>query len=275
MDMKIAVWLTVFLLAAAPWCRAGEPGDATAGEKGLTRGQKVMLLNGAGLALLTVWGAAVWEYGERDCPMAQNEGFFGEDTKHGGMDKLGHAFTGHLIALETARAYARWGYDQPDAAWMGLGSSLFFTTMMEVGDSFSAFGLSPEDLAANVMGAGLGFAMARWPEIPRFLDFRMEYRPPLDREPGDFITDYKRMRYHLALKLAGFGWARDNLFRYLEIHAGYRTHGFMGTTGDPERTVFLGAGLNLAELLGKGPLTRVFDYVQAPHAYLAGEKTFR
>ncbi len=263
------------LFAPLPaWCGGAEARASDVDARQFTAWEKYALANGAGIAALAAWGFTIWRYGDRDSPHVRYEGAFGKETKHGGMDKLGHGFTGYLLALETARASGRWGFGDDEAPWLGLGSSLFFTTMMEVGDSFSDFGLSPEDLVANAAGAGLGFAFAKWPVLQDYLDYRVEYRPPFGAMPRDVITDYKRMRFHAVFKLAGFPALAGTPWRYAEFHVGYFTRGFMGTGGEPEYTLFVGAGVNLAELLSEAPFSRVFKYFQVPGTYADRGWTF-
>ena len=58
-------------------------------EPGLTRGQKTLLLNAGAAAALTTWGIYKWDYGQQS-PNATREHWFGQDTRKGGADKLGH-----------------------------------------------------------------------------------------------------------------------------------------------------------------------------------------
>ena len=104
-------------------------------------------------------------------------------------------------------------------------------------------------------------------------------KPFCDDEDGTArspITDYSHQRYLLALKLAGFGRLKDTPLRLVELHGGYYARGFTAeeeADGDPlRRRLFVGAGLNLAELLfpsrpgGFGRAVKsVLEYVQLPY----------
>lgn len=263
--MKKLSALLLMLCCLALTASANDVPDTGASEEGLTRFQKTLILNGTGLAVLGVYGVSIWNYGESRCSHMNWEGSFGLDTKHGGMDKLGHGYTGYLIGRLSAEAYRDWGYGESAALWMGFGSSLFFTTMMEAGDSFSEFGLAPEDLVANTAGAALGYAFARYRPLADLIDLRLEYRPPLTGLPSDPMTDYKRMVYHLAVKGSGFSALKDTYLKYFDLNFGYYTRGFMGTGGDPVRHLTIGVGVNLTELLNGVPGSGVFKYYQLPY----------
>lgn len=232
-----------------------------------TSGEKVFWLNAAELGFLTGWGLYAWQYGARTTPHMQWEGGFGEETKHGGTDKLCHAFTGYLVGRTFAGVYEDWGYESGTAALMGVGSSLLFTTMIEVGDAFSDYGASPEDLVANVAGAGVGYLFARYPEVGRYIDWRLEYWPKDNNLPADPSTDYERMKHHLVLKFSGFEELADSWLSYGEVHAGYYTRGFTGARTAKEREVFLGVGVNIARFFEPHPAAKVFNYYQLPLTY--------
>lgn len=240
-------------------------------EERFSRSEKALLLNAAGLAGLGIYGYSIWQYGERSTPHVNSEGGFAADTKHGGVDKLGHAYTGYLIGRSFAGFYRDWGYEAGEAAWMGFGSSMFFTTMMEIGDGFSAFGLAPEDLVANTTGASLGLLMALNPRVGDFIDYRMEYWPGSKGLPRDAMTDYRHMRYHLVFKLSGFEQFKDSLPGFLEFHLGYFA---LGPWHRVERHLFAGVGVNLARLFEPWRVSRVFNYYQVPNTYLWGSEDF-
>lgn len=262
------------LLGVALAIYAWEPVRAqveSVGGEGLTRSEKALLLNAAGLAGLGLYGYSIWQYGERSTIHTNWEGGFDSDTKHGGVDKLGHAYTGYLIGRSFAGFYRDWGYETEEAAWMGFGSSMFFTTMMEIGDGFSAFGLAPEDIVANTTGASLGLLMALNPRIGDFLDFRVEYWPGSGGLPKDVMTDYRHMRYHLVFKLSGYEEFRESWTGFLEFHLGYFA---LGPWHRVERHLFAGVGINLAKLFEPWRASRVFNYYQVPNTYLWDSQDF-
>ena len=65
------------------------------------KNSKMVRANLIGSAAIVSWGYFTWDYGTRK-PHFAHEGWFGKDTKHAGMDKLGHLYTNdavtHLLA---------------------------------------------------------------------------------------------------------------------------------------------------------------------------------
>jgi len=232
------------------------PGGRPATAEELSAERKVFWINTAAMGTIVTWGLINWDYGQQR-PAARSEEWFGHATKSGGADKFGHLYTGYLISHLFSTAYRAWDYPDQDASRMGALSSLGVTTLMEVGDSFSPFGFSVEDLLMNSLGAGLGLAFDRHPELQRKVDLRLEYHPSLsgDFEP-DLVTDYEHLKYLLAL----------------ELHFGYYTRGYNNDSPNlpdqRQRTLYVGIGLNVGHLLQPLWETRLFNYLQLPYTYL-------
>jgi Predicted periplasmic lipoprotein (DUF2279) len=257
------------LLALALLVGSGA-GPARAEEMSAER--KVFWLNTAAMGTIVTWGVINWDYGQRT-PNARSEGWFGRETKSGGADKLGHLYTAYLVSHLFSSAYRAWDYPEETANRMGALSSLGVTTLMEVGDSFSPFGFAYEDMVVNVLGAGLGYAFDRSPELRRKIDLRLEYHPRFTGEfETDLVTDYEHFKYLVAIKAAGFDAIEHPLLQALELHLGYYTRGFEdfspGTPDQRQRTLYAGIGLNLGHLLKPLWQTRLFDYLQLPYTYL-------
>ena len=76
------------------------------------------------------------------------------------------------------------------------------------------------------------------PGLHEKVDFRMQYLPT---GHGDLLGlgDYSGKKFLLAWKLAGFETFKDAPLRYLEIHTGYYTRGYidyeraMGVAANP------------------------------------------
>ncbi len=259
----------ILLLALA--LTIGPDGRPAVAEE-LTAERKVFWLNTAAMGTIVTWGLINWDYGQQR-PAARSEEWFGRGTKSGGADKLGHLYTGYLISHLFSTAYRAWDYPEQEASRMGALSSLGVTTLMEVGDSFSPFGFSVEDMLMNTLGAGLGYAFDRSPELRRKVDLRLEYHPSLsgDFEP-DLVTDYEHLKYLLAIKAAGFDTIENPVLRALELHFGYYTRGYDKVSPNlpdqRQRTLYVGIGLNVGHLLQPPWETRLFNYLQLPYTYL-------
>ena len=141
---------------------------------------------------------------------------------------------------------------------------------MEIGDSFSDFGASKEDLLANILGITFGYLSYKNSSLTNVLDFRWEYEPNTNTF-SDFSTDYENSKYLLALKLNGFDRTRRTFLKHIELHAGYFTRGFEGSDSSSnsakERNLFLGIALNLTDLFrrrGYSKTATLFKYYQIP-----------
>ncbi|MBM9604683.1 DUF2279 domain-containing protein [Desulfopila inferna] len=219
----------------------------------------------SGTGLVTLWGVLEWDYFSRS-PHAESEGWFGNSTDDGGADKIGHAYSNYAFSHALAALYSHWGYPEDKAALYGAVSSFAIMGYMEVGDSFSSYGFSYEDLLANGVGALLGYVLYTTPDLAEKLDFRWEYTPKF--EQTDVFTDYENSKYLLALKLNGFAAMKQSFLRHVEIHLGYYARNFGDPDEDRERNIYLGIGLNLTDLLYRHSWKKtatVLRYLQIPY----------
>lgn len=169
--------------------------------------------------------------------------------------------------------YESWCINKKDAAIYGALSSLAIVGYIEIGDSFSEFGFSKEDMAANIVGVAYGYLSYRNPRLSNILDFRWEYKP--NSSASDFTTDYENSKYLLALKLNGFEFAKSNILKHIEFHAGYYTRGFANPNDAKERNLYLGIGINLTDLLRRHSYKKtstLLKYFQVPGTSLQFKK---
>ena len=154
---------------------------------------KALALNlGVGAAVLG-WGVANWDYGAGG-PRFQSEGWFDRETEEGGADKLGHFYSAYLFSHLFAGQYERWDFDKDQAIRWGALSCLGVTGLIEVGDAFSDYGFSYEDMIFNTLGAAAGYLLWSSPELSRKIDLRVEYNPFTER----------RLRWRLHHRLRPF-----------------------------------------------------------------------
>lgn len=249
-----------------------DPGAADDTEPRLTRNQKTLMLNAGAAAALTAWGVYQWDYGQV-APNAGSEQWFGQETKEGGVDKLGHFWTTYALSHLFSSVYEAWDYTEDEATIYGTLSSAGFQTLMEFGDSFSRFGFSYEDMIMNVAGAGAGYLLRAYPRLGEKIDFRLEYAPSLKGgNDNDVFTDYEHHKYLVALKGSGFESVKDSYLEYLELQAGYFSRGYEDfVRGGPEtrqRTFYVGLGLNVGRVVSHIWNTSLFDYFQVPGTYV-------
>jgi hypothetical protein len=195
---------------------------------------KALALNlGVGAAVLG-WGVANWDYGEGG-PRFQSEGWFDRETEEGGADKLGHFYSAYLFSHLFAGQYERWDFDKDQAIRWGALSSLGVTGLIEVGDAFSDYGFSYEDMIFNTLGAAAGYLLWSYPELSRKIDLRVEYNPFTSGDyDGNVATDYDRLSYLIAFKAEGFDFIENPYLKYLELHVGFRARNYAAYSERPD-----------------------------------------
>ena len=206
---------------------------------------------GAALLGVTIQGVRTWNWGSSSFRL-NPEGWFGEDTGAGGVDKLGHAFAGSALTNIFGDQLLDKGRSHDRAALNAFLTSQALMLYVEVFDGFSEdHGFSYEDLLMNLGGGLLGYARIRYPSVRDLVDYRMEYVPSGNVGFRPF-SDYEGQKFLLALKFAGMESVSRTPLRYLELQAGYYARGFSKEEelkgASPARHVFLGLGLNLNRL---------------------------
>jgi Predicted periplasmic lipoprotein (DUF2279) len=237
-----------------------------------------------GAALVAV-GFRDWDWGSGSQFQFIEEGWFAKNTRHGGMDKIGHAFSTYVIAdilTDRMRANA----SNPTGAQVT--AALVAFGIMGLGETMDGFTgrhrFSREDIAANAVGAAFSIVRNSIPGMREKLDWRIMYTPASYELPGitssesSILPPYERQRYVMALKGSGFDALKNTPLRYAELHAGFDARGFEQRERDLgypiERTFYVGVGLNLNEILfGAGPLPNFAKYKDTLPAW-AVQKTF-
>jgi hypothetical protein len=118
-----------------------------------------------------------------------------------GIDKFGHAYTTYLY-FHTIHDLLKWGGYSPSAAyWWGAAGSGLFGVLVEIGDGYSPYGFSWEDLAADFAGLGFGMLQSCVPLL-QSLQFKWSYVPRDGfRWPPHFTDHYDWHTYWLALDM--------------------------------------------------------------------------
>ena len=200
-----------------------------------------------------VVGIRNWRWGSSKFHF-QSEGWFGRHTGSGGVDKLGHAFSGAILTdfyTDRIRQVAR----APEHAALTAGIlSLGTMTGIEIFDGFSSdHGFSWEDMVAD--GAGIAFSMLRntVPGLRELVDFRQEYFPRSYEKGFHPLLNYESKRFLLAFKLSGVERFENTPLRFLELQVGYHARGFSRAARlagvRKRRRLYFGIGINLNRVL--------------------------
>ena len=237
-----------------------------------TKEKKVLVTNIAGIAAITGWGIAKWDYFQ-NTPKIDQEGWFSESTKEGGADKLAHFYSSYILSHALSGTFNHWGYSKDKAAFLGSFSSFTITASMELADSFSDYGFSYEDLIMNTLGSALGYLLYVDSDLSDKIDFRIEYIPEFKQ--SDFFTDYDHMKFLMAMKLEGFKSIRKTWAKYIELHLGYDVKGYSNQERAKERNISIGIGLNLSRIFKEFSMkktSKLFNYYQLPYTYISTDK---
>jgi hypothetical protein len=262
-DFVKKLFLILLLLVQVVY--ANDNNSTFAENDGFSKEEKAFMFNGAmGLGIIA-WGIMHWDYSLDNHMHTKSEGWFEHDTDEGGADKFGHMFTSYGLTHLFSYFYKEIGYEGEDVPLYGAFSSLFITGLMEVGDSFSNYGFSHEDMTANIIGSIFGYATYRYPSLDEKVDFRAEYKIDKSELSGDFVTDYENMKYLLAFKADGFEIFDDYKYlKYLELYVGYYSRGYGKIGVKKERNTYVGLGINLSKVFD----SKIFKYYQVPDIYL-------
>ncbi|RPH37794.1 DUF2279 domain-containing protein, partial [bacterium] len=207
------------------------------------------------------------------------EGWFNDYSL--GIDKAGHTYTSYFY-FHAFRNLMLWGGFRPSTAyWWAAGTTAFFALSIEVGDGFSPYGFSVEDLAANGLGLAYAMLQTKW-DFLRNINLKWSYVPPDGyRWPPHFTEHYDGHAYWLTFNMHNLlpGKIGATWPEFLQLGVGYGVHDHV-----TKRELVIGLDLNLGAfsvqnqdllLLSKTvdmfrlPLPAVeFTEGKAPRAYL-------
>jgi hypothetical protein len=198
---------------------------------------------------------AWWKNSERHDFHTTAEGWFGRNTYAGGADKTSHFVASYAAATLASSLYRSLGKTDRQAAWLGAGTALAASAVVEIGDGFSDYGFSWEDLVTNGLGAATAAAIERG-RLGDTIGFR--WGPVHAQIPGRCCRahglgrDYSQEIATMDLKLAGLlpriGVAAGPA-RFLLLSLTYGSKGYRFSPWDHrERDLGVEVGLNLAEI---------------------------
>ncbi|MHC5009431.1 MAG: DUF2279 domain-containing protein [Planctomycetota bacterium] len=228
------------------------------------------LLGPAITAGVFAYGFAQWDYGSESFHFT-DEGWFGRDSEFGGADKVGHVVAAHFFTTGISRAHRWMGFDCREAAKRGALTAFGVLTAMEIGDGFSGdHGFSWQDTVCDAVGCAFGYVHETSPWFARAFDLRWEYWPSsgaFDEDNTDPVTAYEDSAFLLAFNTGALLEERHTVLDFVDLQLGYQVRDLDRGPTERRQEVFLGAGLNLANVLRRVSGRRIggiFDYYQVP-----------
>jgi hypothetical protein len=149
-----------------------------------------------------------------------SEGWFHDP--HLGIDKAGHFFGSHAT-FRLGREFLLYAGLSPEAAlWWAAGIAAFHSLEIEIGDGFSPYGFSFEDLTMGWLGVGYGILRSEVPFFRNF-DFKFSYWSNAIKSPANFVSDYDAMTIWLAFDVHNLLPASMDKYwpKFLQIAVGY------------------------------------------------------
>lgn len=145
-----------------------------------------------------IWAADAWWQGRGHPFSFYSEGWFNDYSL--GIDKVGHAYSSYFY-FHTFHNIMLWGgFDASAALWWGAGITEFLALSLEIGDGFSTFGFSYEDLLANTFGLTYAVMQTRIPFLQNF-SLKWSYVPAGERNGLNFTQHYDAHTYWLSFNI--------------------------------------------------------------------------
>jgi predicted lipoprotein DUF2279 len=199
---------------------------------------------------------AWWSSSTRSSFEFANERWFQRDTYAGGADKASHVFLGYISTIALQNIYRSLDKTPAQARGLALGVMVVSGALIEIGDGFSQYGFSWEDITANAVGAALATGLDAW-GLKDTVGLRFGYVKALVPDAccryGGYGGDYSKEIYSADLKLAGFLprlGARPGPARYFLLSVTYGTKGYRYSAELlRQRNLGVELGLNVREAL--------------------------
>ncbi len=199
---------------------------------------------------------AWWRTSSRSSFAFANERWFQRDTYAGGADKASHIFLGYISAVTLQHLYRSLDKTPAQARGLALGVMVAADALIEIGDGFSQYGFSWEDITTNAIGAALATGLDAW-GLKDTVGLRFGYVKALTPDAccryGGYGDDYSKEIYSADLKLAGFLprlGAKPGLARFFLVSVTYGSKGYRYSE-EPlrQRNIGFEIGVNLREAL--------------------------
>ena len=199
---------------------------------------------------------AWWRTSSRSSFEFANERWFQRDTYAGGADKASHIFLGYISTLALQSIYRSLDKTPAQARGLALGVTVLTDALVEIGDGFSQYSFSWEDIAANAIGATLATGLDAW-GLKDTVGLRFGRVKALIPDAccryGGYGDDYSKEIYSADLKLAGFlprVGVKPGPARFLLLSFTYGSKGYRYSAAPlRQRNVGIELGLNLREVL--------------------------
>jgi hypothetical protein len=175
-----------------------------------------------------------------------------------GLDKLGHFYISYFYS-NAAYQFLTWGgFSGRTAQNISIALPLVYALSVEIGDGFSTFQFSPDDLMANSLGVLYSYLQHKY-RVADILQFKWSYFPSEafrnhQIENVDITDDYDGHIYWLTANIHEIApnVFQKKIFQYINLGVGYGVENVShGVHGTPFRQWMFGLDFNLRKMFEK------------------------
>jgi hypothetical protein len=219
-----AIALTYIFLSQSAVAQSGEEGAANDTTHSFFSRKNVITYGIVAHSIFTTYVEYRWWWkGDYHPFHYQVEGFFNDYSL--GVDKVGHFYTSHFY-FHTLHNLMKWGgYDESTSLLVSSLIPAVYALSIEIGDGYSSFMFSPDDLAFNLLGIGYGMLQSKLTFLNNF-KVKWSYYPGatyLNSFKHPFSSDYDDHIYWLCMNVhnllpesMGYYWPK-----FLNLAVGY------------------------------------------------------
>jgi uncharacterized protein YfiM (DUF2279 family) len=209
------------------------------------------------LVAITAWAGLGVQKDDYNAWHFTREKYFGKDTYAGGADKCSHFILSAGLARELGWVYEQQDHSPEQSYGLSLGVTVLAGVIQEIGDAFTPYGYSWEDVTADTAGAVTGAVLSYY-KLNDLVGLRFGFVddsvPPDPCCHDSLGENYSQEIYSGDLKIAGLAKRmrfNPGIARFLLLSATYSTkaYGTDPARPDRQRNVGMDIGLNLPEIM--------------------------
>ncbi len=250
-------------------------------KESLTTRKKLIIIGLTAQQLASIYVEYKWWWEGNYHPfVVNNDG--GYNNYSLGIDKVGHFYTSYMY-FNTLNELLKWGgFSKKSRIIVSAALPFLWAISIELGDGFSKYEFSPEDLTANSLGIIYALIQEQVPYMQNF-KFKYSYFPSSYYQNNHYkgwalTSDYNGHIYWLSVNVNGAlpKTAKPYWPKYLNLIVGYginnfteidkKVPGFVYT--DMQREFCIGLDFNLSAIPIKNPtlntLRNMVDYYHFP-----------
>jgi uncharacterized protein YfiM (DUF2279 family) len=205
--------------------------------------KRIWLVAGANVVGYTTVMIALYDAWYKDYPQTKFH-TFNDWPEWKQVDKVGHMYSSYIESYGSMEMWRWTGIERKKRIWIGGLSGVFYQTVIEILDGFSAgWGWSWPDFGANVLGSATLISQElAWNEQRIRLKFSFHNKTYDDEELNirsdelfgttsaqRLIKDYNAQTYWASVNLRSF-FPRSKIPSWLSVSLGYGGEGLFGAT---------------------------------------------